>query len=124
MVRSIPAEAIRLPVGSNFAEKISPECPVSSITGAWRPLVRGACASLLVHALSPRDNPTYRLYQRAAPGRIGACESAFAELLALDDQLAILLVGSFLGGHRGRGLELVDVGSKLPESLLWWCRQA
>ncbi len=39
---SIDPEAIRCPAGSNLAENISPECPVSSMTGAWSPLVRGA----------------------------------------------------------------------------------
>jgi len=34
-------DAIRLPVGSNLAEKISPEWPDSSMTGAWIPLVLG-----------------------------------------------------------------------------------
>lgn len=42
MVRSMEPEAIRLPVGSNLAAKISPEWPDSSMTGAWRLLVRGA----------------------------------------------------------------------------------
>jgi hypothetical protein len=35
-------EAIRLPEWSNLTAKISPECPDNSITGACRPLVRGA----------------------------------------------------------------------------------
>lgn len=34
MLRSMEPEAIKLPVGSNLAEKISPECPDNSITGA------------------------------------------------------------------------------------------
>lgn len=34
-------EAMRFPVGSNLAEKISPECPDSSITGACSALVLG-----------------------------------------------------------------------------------
>ena len=42
MDRSMDPEAMRLPVGSNLAAKISPEWPDSSITGAWRALVRGA----------------------------------------------------------------------------------
>jgi len=46
IVLSIDPEAIRFPVGSNLAAKISPECPDSSITGACNPLVRGAYAAL------------------------------------------------------------------------------
>lgn len=42
MLRSMDPEAMKLPVGSNLAANISPEWPVSSITGACRPLVRGA----------------------------------------------------------------------------------
>lgn len=34
MLRSMDPEAIRFPLGSNLAVKISPECPDSSITGA------------------------------------------------------------------------------------------
>ena len=43
MLLSMDPDAIKLPVGSNFAVKISPVCPESSITGACRPLVRGCC---------------------------------------------------------------------------------
>ncbi len=42
IVLSIDPEAIKFPVGSNLAAKISPECPESSIKGACNPLVRGA----------------------------------------------------------------------------------
>lgn len=45
MVLSIDPDAINVPVGSNLAAKISPECPESSINGACRSLVRGAYAS-------------------------------------------------------------------------------
>lgn len=47
IVLSIDPEAIRFPVGSNLAAKISPECPDSSITGACSPLVRGAYAFIV-----------------------------------------------------------------------------
>lgn len=43
---SIDPDAIRLPVGSNLAAKISPECPVSSITGASSALVLGVYSML------------------------------------------------------------------------------
>lgn len=61
-------DAIRFPDGSNLAEKISPECPESSITGAWRPLVRGAAwirALLLPDApdlARARLEPTFCLF--------------------------------------------------------------
>jgi hypothetical protein len=42
IVLSIDPDAIRFPVGSNLAVKISPECPDSSINGACNALVRGA----------------------------------------------------------------------------------
>lgn len=53
-------EAISWPAGSNFAEKISPECPVSSITGAWSPLVLGAYStvSAMSWLLDGRQNRT------------------------------------------------------------------
>lgn len=38
---SIDPEAMNCPVGSNRAANISPECPVNSITGDCRALVRG-----------------------------------------------------------------------------------
>jgi len=41
MVLSMEPDAIRLPVGSNLAVKISPECPDNSIKGACRLLVLG-----------------------------------------------------------------------------------
>lgn len=43
IVLSIDPDAIRFPVGSNLAVKISPECPDNSINGACNELVRGAC---------------------------------------------------------------------------------
>lgn len=54
MLRSMDPEAMRLPLGSNFAEKISPECPDSSITGAWRPLVRGVYSQVSLPSDAPR----------------------------------------------------------------------
>ncbi len=47
-MRSIDPDAIRFPDGSNLAEKISPVCPDSSITGALSPLVRGAYPSVSI----------------------------------------------------------------------------
>lgn len=56
---SIEPDAMRFPVGSNLAAKISPECPDSSITGAWSALVLGACTSVSVnHLFQPNRSRT------------------------------------------------------------------
>ncbi len=91
MVLSIDPDAIRFPVGSNLAAKISPECPESSITGAWRSLVRGAYfTDQHLGATACETTMTY-LHECAALAR--ACESATgANILALHDKLALARV--------------------------------
>ena len=88
---SIEPDAIKLPVGSNLAVKISPSCPESSITGAKRPLVRGAYRNTIISRLRFVDQwqrtwrekqqskgiETYCLYQGiAAIRRAGPSEGA------------------------------------------------
>ena len=74
-------EAIKFPVGSNLAAKISPECPESSITGACNPLVRGAyiTQSETHHAREHAQEPQaigHTVWMSAplpdAPGRVRA----------------------------------------------------
>lgn len=64
MLLSIEPDAIKFPVGSNLAVKISPVCPDSSITGACNALVLVFC---LRPSASLVDNPwrdaTNRLHQ-------------------------------------------------------------
>jgi len=71
MERSIDPEAMNWPVGSKRAAKISPECPVNSMTGDWSTPARGTC-----HACQPSQSlaiahstglrmKAYRLYEGA-----------------------------------------------------------
>lgn len=102
MLLSIDPDAIRLPVGSNLAAKISPEWPVSSITGDCRPLVRGTydCQPSYV----TRVFHTYRLHEGVA-GRIESGQRPVrrAHVLPLDEhsRRRIVVGGSLFGRHFG-----------------------
>lgn len=75
---SIDPDAIRLPVGSNLAAKISPECPESSITGACNPLVRGACKqSATTHGI---NQEIHTLCTRALPDALRRASAPVEEL--------------------------------------------
>lgn len=137
MLLSIEPEAMRLPVGSNLAAKISPEWPVNSITGAWRPLVRGAltasacvfqakipnpvlltlCNSALLEALmrarAPSEARTFCLLTRLwdEPGSSSAGRFS-ADILGYrsDDRTRwISLLGSPVSFSACEGLRVVDL---------------
>lgn len=72
---SMDPDAIKLPVGSNLAEKISPEWPLSSISGASRLLVltvynRQQLVLSLSAQMSSELRMTYGLDQGIAAGSV------------------------------------------------------
>jgi hypothetical protein len=75
MLLSMDPDAIKLPVGSNLAVKISPVCPDSSMTGACNAVVLGVCTVSAMPLFASSEICTNCLNQRAV-GRIQACQCA------------------------------------------------
>lgn len=95
---SIEPEAIKLPVGSNLAAKISPECPVNSMTGACSPLVRGPYKTISFVQITPRKPLTActrELLDALRRARALSDEFTFCLLTSIRDEPASSSAGRF-----------------------------